>query len=57
MGATRVFKMPFDFKTTIPLAPGFSPVWVGRARHSRFNGFFSLPEAAEAAETACRRRI
>ena len=47
--------MPFDFKTVISLAPGFSPV-VG-ARQTQPNGFFGLPEAAEAAEAACRTRI
>jgi len=49
--------MPFDFKTAISLAPGFSPVWFGRVSHSRFNGFFGLPKAAEAAETDVRSRI
>jgi hypothetical protein len=49
--------MPIDFKTTISLAPGFSPVLVGGVSHSRFNGFFGLPKAAEAAETICQPRI
>jgi hypothetical protein len=44
-------------KTTVLLAPGFSPVWVCRVNNSRFNGFFVFPEAAEAAETAGRSRI
>jgi hypothetical protein len=49
--------MPFAFKTMIPLAPGFSSVWVCRADHSRFNGFPSVSKAAEAAEMHGRRGI
>jgi hypothetical protein len=43
--------MSFAFKPLISLAPGFSPVWARCADRSRFNGFCTLPEAAEAAET------
>src|ERR1017187_1463302 len=53
----RVFKMPFDFKFALSLAPGFSPMWSGHGSRSRFNGLFGLLEAAEAAEAACRPRI
>jgi hypothetical protein len=36
--------------TSISLAPGFSPVLVRRRQASRFNGFYAIPEAAEAAD-------
>jgi hypothetical protein len=41
--------MHFLIATTILLAPGFSPVLVRIGRVSRFNGFFAIAEAAEAA--------
>ena len=53
----RDWEMPFDFATAISLAPGFSPVWVGRPPGSRFNGFFGLPEAAESAEMVSQSLI
>jgi hypothetical protein len=48
----RVFKMPLSCKAAVSLAPGLSPVWVGRADGSRFNGFPAGTKAAEAAGTA-----
>jgi hypothetical protein len=47
--------MPFVSATGISLAPGFSPVGVGRADHSRFNGFRAAFKAAEAAAIFGRR--
>jgi hypothetical protein len=44
--------MQFAFTPAISSAPGFSPVLDRCKSNSRFNGFFALPEAAEAAETA-----
>jgi hypothetical protein len=53
----RIFKMHFLFKAAIPLAPGFSPVFDRRTRTSRFNGFPTMPEAAEAADKTVRHKV
>ena len=42
--------MNYSFTNIISLAPGFSPVLARRRQASRFNGFSTMPEAAEAAE-------
>jgi hypothetical protein len=44
--------MHFSFTTIILLTPGFSPVLDGHRQASRFNGFSTIPEAAEAADEA-----
>jgi hypothetical protein len=49
--------MQFSFTTTLSLAPGFSPVWDRCERNSRFNGFFAMLEAAEAADVARDHRV
>ena len=43
--------MKLMFTTAISLAPGFSPVLDQCGKNSRFNGFFAMPKAAEAATT------
>jgi hypothetical protein len=53
----NVGEKSFASETGISLAPGFSPVWGGRANHSRFNGFSAASKAAAAAETSCQRGI
>jgi hypothetical protein len=42
--------MHYSFTNIVSLAPGFSPVSARRRLASRFNGFPTLPEAAEAAD-------
>jgi hypothetical protein len=51
--------MHFSLPTSISLslAPGFSPVWDWQRLASRFNGFASLLEAAEAADEICGRGV